>query len=168
MRLFKGRASPRALLAAAAMTFVVSLLISSQDDGHATPVVAPANARAAAADPAADLDLRRLARAKPAEIASDPFEPRERQSPTATVALAEPVTPPAPPTAPPLPFAYLGQYIDGDTTSIFVAHGEEHYSLEKGAILEGRYRVENIGATEVTFVYLPLGTRQKLAIPTLK
>ena len=67
-----------------------------------------------------------------------------------------------------MPFTYLGQFIDGDRTEIFVALRDEHYSVERGKTLEGKYKVENITATAVTFVYLPLGTRQKLAIPVLK
>jgi hypothetical protein len=99
----------------------------------------------------------------------DLFAPRTPVSPPAPeVVNTQPPSPPPAPAAPPLPFTYLGQFIDGAKTEIFVARGAEHYSVEKGRTIEDQYRVEKITKTAVTFIYLPLGTRQNLAIPELK
>jgi len=64
-----------------------------------------------------------------------------------------------------LPFTYLGKVVDGGKTSIFVARGDENYSLEPGQTIGGTYRVDRITDSDVTFTYLPMKTRQTLRIP---
>jgi hypothetical protein len=159
----------RAVLAAAAMTLLGSVVLGRETP---KPPAVVALAATAAAPPSAsgsdvDLDLQQISRSKPAENITDLFAPRNRAAPVLPdAASVEPPAPPAP-SAPPLPFTYLGQFIDGEKTEIFIAQGDEHYSAEKGRTIDG-YKIEKVTATAVTFIYLPLGIRQSLAIPALK
>jgi hypothetical protein len=68
---------------------------------------------------------------------------------------------------PALPFSYLGKMVDGDKITVFVVRGEEHYSLAAGLVIDETYKVERVTDTAVTFVFLPRGTRQVLAVPAL-
>lgn len=70
--------------------------------------------------------------------------------------------------APPLPFTYLGQMIDQGKTTVFVTRGEDHYGLQPGLVIDDAYQVERITDSQVTFVYVPLGIRQVLPVPSLK
>ena len=162
--------SPRAVVAVAAMTLLVSVVLG-REKPEPPAVVALATSTSTpgtAAESAVDLDLRPLERSKKSEGSADLFAPRI-QPPVALpdTASAEPPAPPAP-RAPPLPFTYLGQYIDGEKTEVFIAQGDEHYSVEKGKKIDGQYKVEKVTATAVTFIHLPSGTRQSLPIPALK
>ena len=167
----KSNLSPRAVVAVAVPMLLVSVVMGRENPPPAVvALAAPAPSASAAAEPASDLALVRLRRSKSAGAVADLFAPRTPPAAAAPeVASTDPtaVAPPAP-SAPPLPFTYLGQYIDGEKTEIFVARDGEHYTLEKGKTIDGQYKVEKISSTAVTFVYLPLGTRQKLAIPALK
>lgn len=166
----KSNISPRAVLAVAAMTLVVSVVMGRENQRPTVVALAmPATTPGARAEPGTDLDLQKLGRSKNTEGVPDLFAPRAPLPPPAPeVGNTQPPPLPPAPAAPPLPFTYLGQFIDGEKMEIFVARGEEHYSLEKGRTIEGQYKIEKITETAVTFIYLPLGTRQKLAIPALK
>ena len=69
--------------------------------------------------------------------------------------------PPPPPRAPPLPFAYLGKMQDGAAMTVFVSQGARNIVLRSGDTLP-QYRVDSITPTDMTFVYLPLGEKQRL------
>ena len=45
--------------------------------------------------------------------------------------------------------------------------GADHYHVAPGQVIDRTYRVERVTETAVTFTYLPLGTRQVLAVPAL-
>ncbi|MBI4205212.1 MAG: hypothetical protein HY527_09315 [Betaproteobacteria bacterium] len=161
---------PRAILAAGAMTLLVSVVMGRENGEPPAVVALAARTAAPASSPATvdDLDLQKLTRSRKAETIADLFAPRNLTlAALPQVTSAEPAPPPAP-SAPPLPFTYLGQFIDGEKTEVFVTLGDEHYSIEKGKTIDGQYKVEKVTPTAVTFVYLPLGTRQSLPIPVLK
>lgn len=161
---------PRAILAAGAMTLAVSVVMGreNQEPPAMVALAARTAAPAATTEAAADLDLQQLARPKKADNIPDLFAPRNLTlAALPPVASVEPATPP-PPSAPPLPFTYLGRFVDGEKMEVFIALGEEHYTAEKGKTIDGKYKVEKVTATAVTFVYLPLGTRQSLPVPALK
>jgi hypothetical protein len=77
------------------------------------------------------------------------------------VAKAKAPPPPPPPRAPPLPFAYLGKMQDGAAMTVFVSQGGRNLVLHSGDKLPG-YQVDSISPTDMTFVYLPLGEKQRL------
>lgn len=77
--------------------------------------------------------------------------------------VAPPPPPPPRPTAPPLPFQYLGQLIEEDSTRIFVNHLGRHLILKAGDVVAGTYAVEEVDSGKVVFLYLPLKERQVLS-----
>lgn len=85
----------------------------------------------------------------------------------AAVVVPAPAPLPPPPAAPPLPFTYFGR-LAGPTgaTSVFIASGSALLPVRPGDVIEGRYRVEQVSDEEIVFVYLPLGQRQILRVPS--
>jgi hypothetical protein len=79
-------------------------------------------------------------------------------------APAMPDVPPPKPVAPPLPFKFMGRLIDKGTTTVFVSHNGQSLNLKQGDKAADLYRVEQITASEVVFLYEPLDERQVLAI----
>lgn len=73
--------------------------------------------------------------------------------------------PPPPPRAPALPFTYLGKLQDGAAVTVFVAQGERSHVLKSGDKLAS-YQVESISPTDMVFIYLPLGEKQRLSFGT--
>ena len=139
---------------------------------QAPEVVAPAERREAqAAPPVEELDLKWIVRERRERSIQDLFEnPRPAvpavppAPPPAPVAETKPEPPPAP-SAPPLPFAYLGQMQNGERLIVYLVRNQEMLLAEEGQTLEPGYKVEGVTDSAVHFVYLPLGTKQVLAIP---
>ena len=153
---------PRATAAVVALALVASVVVGREKPTQEVVDVQRSLHQGSSADESKiELNIDRLRRALPQPGEADPFAPR-------SFAPAPPKTAhgaPAKPTAPPLPFAYLGKVVDGGKTSIFVARGDENYSLEPGQTIGGTYRVDKITDSDVTFTYLPMKTRQTLHIP---
>ncbi|CAD5108985.1 hypothetical protein [Zestomonas carbonaria] len=81
------------------------------------------------------------------------------------VAAPVAVAAPAPrPSAPPLPFRFIGRMDDGKQRKVFVLDGETLHVLAAGDVIDGTYRVERIGDSEMTLVYLPMHLVQSLAV----
>lgn len=157
---------PRAALAVVALVLFASVVTGREKPQPApvAPSVPGPAAPGASHVAAADLDLDKLTRTRKDEAITDLFAPAR----VALGAVVQPEAgPPPPPSAPPLPFKYLGKIIDGDRTTLFVARGDEHYFAEAGETIAGLYKVEQVTSTAVTFIYLPLGTRQVLAVPAV-
>ena len=73
--------------------------------------------------------------------------------------------PPPPPTAPPLPFTFLGKSVGGGAWEIYLARGDRTYVVrDKGAVIDGTYRVDAIAPPVLTLTYLPLNQVQQLNI----
>ncbi|MFA5082293.1 MAG: hypothetical protein WC474_07105 [Hydrogenophilaceae bacterium] len=73
--------------------------------------------------------------------------------------------PPPPPMAPPLPFAFMGQYLEpGGRQVIFLVKGDRLYTTSPGEVIDGTYRVENIQSGQLGLIYLPLNIRQTLSV----
>lgn len=87
---------------------------------------------------------------------------RQRSSATVT----QPVQAPTAPVAPPLPFAYMGKMLDEESGRLvlYLAKGDVPYSVTVGEVIDGTYKVEAVSETELTLIYLPLNTKQKLII----
>lgn len=73
-----------------------------------------------------------------------------------------PPAPPPPPTAPPLPFAYFGQYLDGDTKLIILTRGDRLLTVSAGDTIDRTYQVGSLKGGQLTFLYLPLNIEQSL------
>ena len=73
----------------------------------------------------------------------------------------KPVPPPAP-RAPPLPFVYLGKMQEGAVVTAFVSQAGRTHVLHAGDTVDS-YRVDRISPRDMTFVYVPLGEKQRLS-----
>ncbi len=165
---------PGAALTVVALALLATLVTGREEaPGVATPAKEPARlATPAKVEPAPgtaadDLDLERLKRARkegtvPELFAAQSWVPTA--PPAAPALQSKPAAPPAP-AAPPLPFQYLGRMVDGDKTVIFLARNQEPLSVTVGHTIENTYKVENVSDSAITFIYLPLGTQQTLALP---
>jgi len=147
---------PRAALVVVVLVLFASIVTGREDPRPAPPPDEDRPAtRSQATEAVADIDVAKLKRPQKEEPIADLFAPRSESASSAA------------PTAPPLPFQYLGKFVDGDKTTVYVIRGGEHYSVEAGQTIEKQYRIDRITDTAVTFTYLPLGTRQVLAVPAL-
>jgi hypothetical protein len=163
--LLKRDIPPRAAAVVLALVLIASV-VSGRERPEPPPAVTPAARpaeRATSAELVANLDLEKLNRAAKHGPITDLFAPANVSPSLPASSIPGKVSPAA---TPPLPFQYLGKLIDGDKTSIFLIRGEEHYSVEVGQTIDQLYRIERVTDAAVTFVYLPLGTRQILPLPS--
>jgi len=150
---------PRATFAVLALALIATVVSGREKhDPAAEAIPARAETPAPAAEPVPELDPARLQRPKTDGAIADLFA-----SP-APAAGAEAGQSAARPSAPPLPFQYVAKIIDGDNTNVYVMHGEDHYSVKPGLVIDRNYKVEKVTETAVTFTFLPLGTRQVLPL----
>jgi hypothetical protein len=77
-----------------------------------------------------------------------------------------PEPPPPAPSAPPLPFVYLGQYIEGDQQTIMLTRGARMLNVRVGEVIDKTYQVVSMQDGQLTFLYLPLNVAQSLATGT--
>jgi len=157
----------------AAAAIVALGLLASVVTGRETPPApepAPPTPKATAEVPvvAEDLDMMKIVRQRRDGAVPDLFSTPAPApiAPPAPAAEPAPVKsePPPPPTAPALPFSYLGRLQNGERIIIYLLKNQDMLLAETGSTLESDYRVEGISDTAVTFLYLPLGTRQVLSI----
>jgi hypothetical protein len=110
---------------------------------------------------AADIDIAKLEARADEGAKADAFAPRSF-SPIVPAAEARPQAR-ALPTAPPLPFKYLGRMSDGERLEIYLEQGQEFIAAEPGQRI-GDYRVDKVTEEQIVFTYLPLKTKQTLAL----
>src|SRR6266480_3166554 len=154
-----------ALLAGAAAWVAIDLR------GPAAPTSAKAPASGApqdaehAAAPASEAKQPGIpARSALGRIAADPFSAQSwlpRRKPPVVTAPPDPVTPP-------LPYRFAGQFHRESGIEVYVARGEEIFPVKEGDTLDGQYKVDSVGATEVSFIYLPSGARQTIQFSALR
>lgn len=78
---------------------------------------------------------------------------------------AKPAAAPPAPTVPPLPFTYVGKLEqDAGRWVIYLAKGEEAYSVSKGETFDNVYRFDGIENGNLVIQYLPLAVKQLLPI----
>ena len=65
---------------------------------------------------------------------------------------------------PPLPFTFLGRVDIAGVTSVFLAENRILLTVVAGDILDNRYMVEQVTATEIVFTHLPSQQRQSLPV----
>jgi hypothetical protein len=163
---------PRAALAVVALVLFASVVTGREAPNSAATVTEKPRPliAGAPAESIADLDLERLKRpSKEEQAIANLFATRTVAPPlpsSSVVGNAGPAAPPAP-MVPPLPFRYLGKIIDGEKTAVFLARGEDNYSVEPGQMVDSQYRVEQVTDNTVTFTYLPLGIRQVMSVPAI-
>jgi hypothetical protein len=94
------------------------------------------------------------------QMGADPFNVEAPQPAPAAAPLPAPVHSAPPP--PPMPYRFAGRLQIGDAMEVYLAKGDDLITVKKGDKLDGQYRVEKIGRTEMTLVHLASGTREKL------
>jgi hypothetical protein len=162
--LLKMNVSPRAALAIIVLAACVSLVAAGRETrAPAPPPETPREADAGPREAPPDLELDKLERPALGEPLANLFATPPPAAPAARAARRAP--PPPDPVAPPLPFRYLGRYVDGGQSAVYLARGDEPLLAAPGAALGAEYRVEAVSPAAVTLIYVPLGTRQRLPIP---
>lgn len=73
--------------------------------------------------------------------------------------------PPAKPVAPPLPFTYLGRFVEsGGKPVYYLVKGDRAYDVRIGETLDGTYTLDGDDNGSLLFTYLPLKERQSLGV----
>jgi hypothetical protein len=65
--------------------------------------------------------------------------------------------------APPFPFAYMGQIVEDGKAQFILSRGDRVVTLAIGDTIDKTYKLDNAAGGVLTFVYLPLNTKQTLA-----
>jgi len=141
---------PCRLFTVAALT--LAALPAAIPNAHAETSAVPA--------PVPQVDLDRLKRQGDARPSGDLFnsrswEPRVRPSKAAP-------PPPPPPSAPPLPFAYVGRWLERGQTIVVLSRNSQHYIAQAGEQLDSTYILESVETDKLVIRYLPLGIAQVL------
>ena len=89
-------------------------------------------------------------------MGADPFSVEQPAS-TGAAAVAH-----AAPVAPALPYRFAGRVQVDGVTEVYLAKGDNIFQVKKGETVEGQYRVQKIGRSEMTLVHLASGTREKI------
>jgi hypothetical protein len=138
-----------------------------RDESAPGPTKAPADARSAARDSQAAQTSDTFGEALPSRepISSSGRNPFSLQSwIEATPHKARAVAPPPPTVAPPppLPYRFAGEFRAPTGRQVFLARGDEIFTVQQGDTLDGEYKVESLKAGELVFLHLASGTRQSL------
>ncbi|MEN9865344.1 MAG: hypothetical protein RL748_934 [Pseudomonadota bacterium] len=72
--------------------------------------------------------------------------------------------PPGPPQAPPLPFQYLGRWLQDGEVSYFLQLNGRNLVLRVGDTVDQTYKLEQASAGTLRFIYLPLNQQQSMAV----
>lgn len=151
----------RKLLLFGALAGVVGWLLL--DKPAKTPEVAIAKtdgapARTGTAEPIKLPDRQGLARAR-GELFGAPPPPPVKAAPAPAVAPA--------PVAPPVPYRFAGKVLRGSEEEVLISKGELVFPVKAGETLDGLYKVQSIGSDRIELVYLPLGTREGIAVSSI-
>lgn len=176
----------KAVLGTAAVATLLAALFSPEDEGSivgpatatprqvervavaplvATAAAAPAN-RALAIEPRRGLDDEEAATLF-AKQSWQPETPKkimldqQAAQATRTVAAVDANAPP------PLPFQFLGRFVDEGKAAYFLQAGERNVVARPGDTLEERYRFDGVVQGALQFTYLPLNLKQTLAVGDL-
>ena len=173
----------KAVLGTAAVATLLAALFAPEDEGSivgpatatprqvervavaplvATIAATPAN-RALAIEPRRGLDDEEAATLF-AKQSWQPETPKkimldqQAAQATRTVAAVDANAPP------PLPFQFLGRFVDEGKAAYFLQAGERNVVARPGDTLEERYRFDGVVQGSLQFTYLPLNQKQTLAV----
>jgi hypothetical protein len=162
----------RVLGGALAATVAATVWVATQpgDDGQAPvaavqPVRRPAAAASTASAPATPVAGRQPWAETSAEQLSawQPAPPPAAPPPPAVVA---PVAAPAPPSAPPPPYQMIGRLVEGEgaqSVEVALLSGPNRaLSVKRGDVIDGQWRVEQIGSSGVSLTWLPARIPQNI------
>jgi hypothetical protein len=63
-----------------------------------------------------------------------------------------------------MPYRYAGKLEQGGRQSVLLAKGDMVFPINEGETLDGAYRVESIGETQITLTYLPLAREERIPV----
>ncbi len=63
-----------------------------------------------------------------------------------------------------MPYRYAGKVVQGGQQLVLLAKGDMLFPVTEGETLDGAYRVESIGETQVVLTYLPLAREERIAV----
>lgn len=176
----------KAVLGAAAVATLLAALFAPEDEGSiggpatATPRqverVAPApiaaataaaqTNRALAIEPRRGLDDEEAATLF-AKQSWQPETPKKIMLDQQAAQAALPVARVDANAPPPLPFQFLGRFVDEGKAAYFLQAGERNVVARPGDMLEERYRFDGVVQGALQFTYLPLNLKQTLAVGDL-
>lgn len=176
----------KAVLGGAAVATLLAALFAPEDEGSivgpatATPrqvervavaplvaaiAAAPAN-RALAIEPRRGLDDEEAATLF-AKQSWQPETPKKIMLDQQAVQAARTVAAVDANAPPPLPFQFLGRFVDEGKAAYFLQAGERNVVARPGDTLEERYRFDGVVQGSLQFTYLPLNQKQTLAVGDL-
>jgi hypothetical protein len=74
--------------------------------------------------------------------------------------------PPPPPSAPPLPFSYLGRYVEDGKLTLMLVRADRIYTVSEGELIDNTYRIGAVSGSLLELTYLPLNIKQTLNVGT--
>lgn len=172
------------ILGGALAATVAATLWAAQTDGNgeadaaatARPVAgarraAPATVPGVAPSPrSTDADWRAVERAPWAAPAEGQFAAWAPPAPPPPPAPGPPPPPPPPaaPVAPPFPYQLIGRLVEGEPareTALLASPtaAGRSISAHAGEVIDGQWKVEQVGPTGVTVIWLPAQLKQQLA-----
>lgn len=128
----------------------------------AAPILAQTTPKdAPPADTPPKVELDKLKRPAAPAAPSNLFGARSWETRVAPRKVAPP-PPPPPPQAPPLPFAYVGRWIERGETIVMLSSGGRNYTVRAGEKVDATYLLEKIDDDKLVLRYVPLDQAQVL------
>ncbi|MBJ7309622.1 hypothetical protein ACFOLJ_13325 [Rugamonas sp. CCM 8940] len=177
------------LIAAAGATLIAAYFAPDQDGGVVGPAGASTRERPASAPaavpvlpatpliPAEQADAANALRIQ-ARVADDeeelgnvfakqswqPEAPKKPIPAQSEQTAAAPAKPAGPAGAPPLPFLFMGRFVDEGKTAFFLQLDGRNIVAHAGDKIDERYVLDSVGADALHFIYLPLNQKQSLVV----
>jgi hypothetical protein len=146
------------------LLFAAVLAVLAITPGHTQTPAAPATKAAPSTTQVPQVDLDRLKRPESSRPANDLFGSRSWEPPRVRERKA-PEPAPAP-VAPPLPFAFVGRWLEKGETIVVLSKESQNYIVRAGEKLDGTYVLEAVESDKLIIRYLPLDTAQVLSFAT--
>jgi hypothetical protein len=77
---------------------------------------------------------------------------------------AVPQLTPVAPSAPPLPFRFMGRYMEDGRPAVFLLQADQTWVAQEGEMVSGSYKVERIDSNSIHLRFLPLNVVQVLEL----
>lgn len=164
----------KSVLGAAALATLLAVYFAPDEEGG---VVGPAAANTSRAGPAPappaaaaqGVDLHIEPRDADAELgnvfAKQSWQPETPKKIMLAQAAAQPAAPPgAAAGAPPLPFQFLGRFVDEGKTAYFLQMEGRNVVARVGEKIDDNYRLDGASGDALSFTYLPLNQQQSLVV----
>lgn len=158
---------------AATLAATVWLALSPEDETvvatagtrrDVAPRAAAASTPAAKAASSSSWPIRLVAQPREAwEPPADPLFAAWSPPPPPPPPPAPPPPPPPPPRAPNFPYQLMGRMEEGGVAQALLSGPLRSFGVRAGDVIDGQWRVEQVGATGVKLVWIPGGLPQTLS-----